>query len=128
MAFWSTLFGSGTVGAVERIASELIETDKESAEAKAVMVKTLDPNGLMRRDISRRVRDLYTVYILMMVVLVIARAFDIGNAESVQNALDSLTSLFTPITTMFTAIVGASFGTNISNNIKESKLKGASNG
>lgn len=38
MGFFSKLFGSGIVGSIERIASEAIETDTESAEAKALLV------------------------------------------------------------------------------------------
>ncbi len=53
MGIIASLFSGGVVSSVERIASEFIETDMESAEAKALMIKTLDPNGLMRRDLSR---------------------------------------------------------------------------
>ena len=43
--FVKTLFSGGAVKSIENIASEWIETDLESAEAKVLMVKTLDPNG-----------------------------------------------------------------------------------
>ena len=112
------LFGGGVVSAVENIATELIETDKESAEAKAIMVKTLDPNGLMRRDISVKVSNMYIVYVMLTMVLVLLQSFDIGDTEGVKTAISSLTDLFVPITTMFTAIVGASFGVNTMNSYK----------
>ena len=112
------LFGGGVVSAVESIATELIETDKESAEAKAIMVKTLDPNGLMRRDISVKVSNMYIVYVMLTMVLVLLQSFDIGDTEGVKTAISSLTDLFVPITTMFTAIVGASFGVNTMNSYK----------
>ena len=47
------IFGSGVMGNVERIASEWIETDMEKAEAQTLLIKTLDPNGIMRRELSR---------------------------------------------------------------------------
>lgn len=53
LGFLTNVFSSGVVGSVERLASEFIETDKESAEAKALWIKTLDPNGVMRRELSR---------------------------------------------------------------------------
>ena len=111
MGFFN-LFGGGVVSAVENIATELIETDKESAEAKAIMVKTLDPNGLMRRDISQKISVMYVIYVMLTMVLVLMQSFGIGDLDGVQKAIYSLTNLFVPITTMFTAIVGASFGVN----------------
>ena len=61
-----SLFG-GSSKTIEKIATEWIETDMEKAESQALMVKTLDPNGMMRRDISSRVMWLYTVYILSLI-------------------------------------------------------------
>jgi hypothetical protein len=111
--FISKIFtGSGVIGSIERIASEAIETQKETAEAKSLFIKTLDPNGLMRRDISNRVGKLYTIYIVLAVVLLLARSFGVGDIKGVEHAIDSIVELFVPITTMFTAIVGASFGVN----------------
>ena len=93
MKFLMKLFsGSGAVKSIENIASEWIETSMESAEAKVLMVKTLDPNGMMRRNLSSRVADLYTLYIVV-----------------------SLCLLFIPISTLFTIIVTASFGVNYTN-------------
>ncbi len=112
MSWITNLLGGGVVGTVGDIAKEWITTDMESAEAKSLMVKTLDPNGLMRRDISRRVTQMYMVYIYLTALLVLLQSFGIGDVEGVAKAIDSLTSLFVPITAMFSAIVGASFGVN----------------
>ena len=110
------MFGFDTVAkSIEGIAKEWIETDSEKAEAKALMVKTLDPNGLMRRDISSKVSTMYVGYVLIMVILTIFQAFGWGHISDMKMAIDNLTSLFVPITAMFTAIVGASFGTNAMN-------------
>jgi len=111
-------FTGGVVEGVTDIAKEWIDTDKESAEAKAIMVKTLDPNGVMRREISRKVTQMYMVYIYMTVILVLAQSFQVGDAENVKSAIKSLTDLFIPITAMFSAIVGASFGVNGLNSLK----------
>jgi len=114
----ANIFTGGAVKAIENIAKEYIQTDKESAEAKALMVKTLDPNGLMRRDISAKVSSMYMTYIFLTMFLVLAQSFKFGDVEGIKSAIESLTTLFVPITAMFTAIVSASFGVNISNNMK----------
>jgi len=51
LGFLASIFTGGGISAIERIASEALETDMESAEAKSLFVKTLDPNGKMRRDL-----------------------------------------------------------------------------
>ena len=116
------IFGGGTFKSVENIAKEWIETDIEKAEAKALMIKTLDPNGLMRRNLSDRVATLYTIYILVMLILLVCESFGIGpmNGDqlAVSVATDKITGLFTPITSLFGVIVTASFGVNASNVIK----------
>ena len=66
----------------------------------------------MRRDISRKVSQMYMVYVYLTGVLVLCQSFGVGEPEQVKTAIKSLTDLFVPITTMFTAIVGASFGVN----------------
>ena len=116
-AFFS---GSGAVKSIENIASEWIETDLESAEAKVLMVKTLDPNGLMRRDLSNRVTGLYTLYIMITLILLICESFGYGDAKSIVVATEKVTGLFLPITTLFGVIVSASFGVNYANT-KENK-------
>ncbi|MAF36031.1 hypothetical protein CL622_02840 [archaeon] len=119
MKWLANLFSGGTMKTVEKIATDLIETEMETAEAKAVMIKTLDPNGLMRRNLSRRVTGLYTLYILVVLTLLLCKSFDIGNAAQLSEAIDVVQELFVPITTMFTAIVSASFGVNAMNTHKD---------
>ena len=119
------LFTGGAIKSIENIASEWIETDIESAEAKVLMVKTLDPNGMMRRELSRRVTGLYTLYIVVTLLLLIAESFGIGpiidGALAVSTATTKVAELFVPITTLFGVIVSASFGVQYSNVINETK-------
>jgi len=129
MNFLTKLFSGGIVKSIENIASEWIETDMESAEAKVLMVKTLDPNGLMRRDLSNRVTSLYTLYIVVTLVLLICESFGLGTVIggelvdgaivggklSVSIATEKVAQLFIPITTLFGVIVSASFGVNYAN-------------
>ena len=113
--FIKSIFTGGGVKAIENIASEWIETDMESAEAKVLMVKTLDPNGLMRRDLSNRVTGLYTLYVITALVLLICESFGVGDANEISTATKKVTELFVPITTLFGMIVTASFGVNYAN-------------
>ena len=106
--------GGGGFKAIEKIATEWIETDTEQAEAKALMVKTLDPNGLMRRDLADRVAGLYTIYVLVLLIMLIVESFGGGGPE-ITEATSKITELFTPITTLFGVIVTASFGVNYAN-------------
>ena len=115
MSFITNLFSGGIVKSIENIASEWIETDMESAEAKVLMVKTLDPNGLMRRDLSKRVTNLYTLYIVTALILLMCESFGLGDAEAIATATQKVTELFVPITTLFGVIVSASFGVNYAN-------------
>ena len=116
--------GGAVVKSVENIAKEWIETDIEQAEAKALMIKTLDPNGLMRRNLGDRVALLYTIYLLTTLALLLAESFGLGpmNGDqlAVSVATEKITELFTPITGLFGAIVTASFGVNYAN-VKGSK-------
>lgn len=118
MGWLTSLFSGGLVKSIENIASEWIETDMESAEAKVLMVKTLDPNGLMRRDLSNRVTNLYTLYIVVTLVLLIFESFGVGDAVGIAIATTKVTELFLPITTLFGVIVSASFGVNLANTAK----------
>lgn len=115
------LFSSGVVGSIERIASEAIQTDKESAEAKALFVKTLDPNGKMRRDLSRFASVSYGFYLFATTILIVLHSFAVGDPAQSKEAIDAMTDLFTPITTAWGAIVSASFGVNATNAIKDKK-------
>ena len=111
----ASIFTGGAIKSIENIASEWIETDMESAEAKVLMIKTLDPNGKMRRDLSTRVTDLYTLYILVTLFLLILESFGIGDQLGIAIATGKVTDLFAPITTLFGVIVSASFGVNYVN-------------
>ena len=113
-------FSGGTMKSIENIASEWIETGTEEAEAKTIMIKALDPNGLMRRQLSRRVSMLYTVYIftmLFMISLEFICAFSGLNVnnDAIALATSKSVELFVPITTLFGTIVTASFGVNAYN-------------
>ena len=118
MGFLSKILGSGIVGSVERLASEAIQTDMESAEAKALFVKTLDPNGMMRRDLSRFACTAYGFYLAATTALVIMHSFGLGDAEGSKEAITAMTDLFMPITTAWGTIVTASFGVNATNSVK----------
>lgn len=114
-----TIFGSGVIGSIERIASEAIETDMESAEAKSLWIKTLDPNGIMRRDLSRFSCIAYGWYLLIATFLVLVHAFGWGEAAQSKEALEAMKDLFLPITTAWGTIVTASFGVNATNSINK---------
>ncbi len=124
---WTDIFGGGVTKAIEGIAKEWIDTDLESAQAQALMVKTLDPNGKMRRDLSKFACLAYAFYLVAMVALSFMVAFDVGDATGATTAATMMKDLFLPITTAWGGIVGASFGTNVSNNWKDTKL-GKNNG
>ena len=112
MAWLTSLLSGGIVGSIERIASEAIETGKETAEAQALFVKTLDPNGMMRRQLARFASRAYGFYLVTTVVLIFAHAFEIGNPEQSMQAMEAMTNLFFPITTAWASIVAAAFGVN----------------
>jgi hypothetical protein len=118
MGWLASLLSGGLVGSIERIASEAIETDKESAEAKALFIKTLDPNGKMRRDLSKFACLAYGFYLLAMVTLSFMVAFNIGDTAGAATATNMMKELFLPITTAWGGIVGASFGVNGMNSYK----------
>lgn len=118
MNWFTKLFGSGIVGSIERIASEAIQTDKETAEAKALFIKTLDPNGMMRRELSRFASIAYGFYLFSTTLLIIMHSFGIGDPAGSKEAIDAMTALFMPITTAWGTIVTASFGVNAANTFK----------
>lgn len=120
MNWLTSLLSGGLTKSIENIAIEWIETDKEQAEAKTVMIKALDPNGLMRRQLSRDVTLMYRVYLFSTVLLLaiefICAFFNIQvNSEALAIASNKLTELFIPITSLFGVIVTASFGVNYAN-------------
>ena len=106
------------IASVENIATEWIQTDKETAEAKSLFVKTLDPNGKMRRDISKFTSKAYGFYLISNVGFIGMTAFGIGDVEGAKTASSQMTELFIPITSAWGAIVGASFGVNGINSYK----------
>lgn len=118
MGWLTSLLSGGAAKAIENIASEWIETDMETAEAKALMVKTLDPNGLMRRNLGDRVASLYTIY-LMTVLTMLGIEFSLSLQGIVEPAVaittSKITDLFIPISSLFGLIVSASFGVNYAN-------------
>lgn len=133
MGFFSNLLSGGIVGSIERIASEAIQTDMESAEARSLLVKVLDPNGKMRRDLSRFASRAYGFYLATMTILIFMHFFGIGDKEvidavtglattvsspSSKEAMDAMTSLFMPITASWAGIVSASFGVQGVNAVK----------
>lgn len=117
MGIWNFLSGGG-VSAIERIATEFIETDKETAEAKSIFVKTLDPNGKMRRELSVFASKAYGFYLISTTFLIFMQAFGLGDPEGAKVASKMMTELFLPITSAWGAIVGASFGVNGMNSYK----------
>lgn len=122
----ASFFTGGVVKSIENIATEWIETDKETAEAKAVMIKALDPNGKMRRDQSNNVGGMYKFYLIttaLMILVELIYSMVIGDTltkddyvlVAISNATTKMTDLFVPITTLYGAIVTASFGVNYAN-------------
>ena len=103
------------MGTVERIATEFIQTDQEKAEARALWIKTLDPNGIMRRELSRFACFAYGYYLVVTSVLVLMAAFGSAEENNAAVAAKMMTDLFLPITGAWTTIVGASFGVNAVN-------------
>ena len=118
MGIVSDLFSGGLMKSVESIATEWIETDIEKAEAQAVMIKALDPNGKLRRVVTQFTCIGYGFYLLNMVVLSYMVAFGIGDSVGAEQAAGMLVDLFLPITTAFGTIVTASFGVNGVNSYK----------
>ena len=119
MGWLISLFTGGGASVIENIASEFIETDLESAEAKALMIKTLDPNGKMRRDLSKFACKAYGFYLISTTLLIFMHAFGLGDVTASKEAMDGMKELFLPITTAWGGIVGASFGVNGVNSYKE---------
>jgi len=115
---WTDIFTGGATKAIADIASEWIETDKETAEAKAVMVKALDPNGNLRRVVTQFTCIGYGFYLVNMVALSYMVAFNLGDSAGAVDAAGMMKDLFFPITTAFGTIITASFGVNGVNSLK----------
>ena len=131
---WSAIkgvFSGGLVGSLEKVALEYIDTAKETAEAKAIMIKTMDPNGLMRRGLANFASRMYAIYLFAALSLIMLYGiFGFINAgetsevalqiievrkEIIGDAVRSMVELFTPITSAWGVIVSASFGVNYAN-------------
>lgn len=126
MSFWSSILSP-----ISDIATELIDTPLEKAQAQALKVKAMDPNGGMRRGLSAFACRAYGFYLVMTVVLIFMSVWGVGGdvcstaADGVQSCLlradvaaGRMTDLFTPITTSWGVIVSASFGVNGMNSYK----------
>jgi hypothetical protein len=119
MGFLSSIFGADKlVESISKVATEIIDTPEEKAAANALILKTLDPNGSTRLQITKVVTLLYVVYVAVMMLLMLAQAFEIGNPSQVLLAVNNMKDLFTETTTAFSLIVGASFGVNGMNSYK----------
>lgn len=117
LGFLGNLFSGGTTKVLGEVAKEWITTDIESAEAKSLFVKTLDPNGKMRRDLSIFASKAYGFYLVNAVILIYLASFGIADKASME-AATMMKELFLPITTAWGGIVGASFGINGINSSK----------
>ena len=130
MAWYSFLTG-GVVKGIESIANEWIDTDIEKAQAgkidaesRSLLVKVLDPNGKMRRDLSRFACRAYAFYLVSTVILIFMMMFmgmfsaDPAKITVAKEAVAQMTALFLPITGSWASIVAASFGVNATNSIK----------
>lgn len=124
MSWFTDIFSGGAFKSIENIATEFIETNKETAEAQAVMVKALDPNGKMRRDLTRFICYMYGIYLVVMLLLLTFEFFGFvpqGQTPAIiSNVTTKLTNTFTPVSTAFGLIVSASFGVNFYN-VKKGK-------
>lgn len=118
MGVLADIFTGGLMKSVEGIATEWIETDMEKAEAQAVMIKALDPNGKLRRVVTQFTCIGYGFYLINMVVLSYMVAFGLGDVAGAESAASMMVDLFLPITTAFGTIVTASFGVNGVNSYK----------
>jgi len=120
---WATsignIFTGGIVQSLERVALEAITTNKESAEAQAIIVKTLDPNGATRREIMRFITRAYGSYLAIAGFLILSGSFELLDVEQTKLAFDLITETFIPVTGLFGTLATASFGVNHSNNWKE---------
>src|SRR6056300_1419916 len=100
--FFTQLLGGGVVDSLEKVATEWIQTDMEKAEAQAVMIKAVDPNGKMRRDLSRFACRAYGFYLIVMSLLAFMVAFGIGDSAGAESAAGLMFDLFAPITGAWT--------------------------
>ena len=113
------LFG-GVAKDIAKITDTLVTTDEERANARALILKAIDPNGIMRRQISFVVCLLYFIYNMTIFILTLCYALNFGTIAIVEgkeinllhNAILSLTDMYQSISTIFGIIVAASFAVN----------------
>lgn len=117
MGIWNFLTG-GVVDTVGDVATEWIKKDANESEARKLFIQALDPNGKMRRDLSRFASRAYAFYLGVGSILLFMVSFGYGDAEGAKLALSSMKDLFLPITTAWGGIVSASFGVNGMNSYK----------
>lgn len=119
---WHSFLTGGVLDMVGDVAKEIIDTPLEKAQAQILKVKALDPNGKMRRDLSRFACKAYAFYLGSAVFLIflqmIMAMFSFGNIEAAKEAVASIAALFLPITASWSGIVAASFGVNATNVVK----------
>jgi hypothetical protein len=130
---WYDIFTGGLGTAITGVANELIDTPLEKAQAQAIKVKAMDPNGNMRRGLSVFACRAYGFYLVTTVILIFMSVWNIGGdtctgitetgvdacRANADIAAERMTALFLPITGSWAAIVSASFGVNATNSIKE---------
>lgn len=125
---WYDIFTGGLGTAITGIASELIDTPLEKAQAQVLKVKAMDPNGKMRRGLSVFACRAYGFYLVATVILIFMSVWGVGGdtctavdvcRAKADIAAGRMQELFVPITTSWGLIVGASFGVNATNSIKE---------
>ena len=118
MTWLKDLLTGGLFSTIGNITKELVDTPLELAQARAIKLKAIDPNGKMRREITSGTMHLYKLYVYVMLILLLAQAFDLGDPIQILEAVNSMKDLFLPITTAFGTIMTASFGVNATNTIK----------
>lgn len=121
MTWLKDLLTGGLFSSIEGVTKELIDTPLELAEAQAIKLKAIDPNGKMRRDISSGTLHLYKLYVYVMLALLLSQSFNLGDSTQITNAIASMVDLFLPITTAFGTIMTATFGVNGVNSFKGDK-------
>lgn len=125
MNWLTNIVSGGLVKSIETVALEAIQTDGERAEARltgaqadAVLLKTLDPNGQMRRNVMTFVCRVYAGYLIITVPLILMVFFGLGDEAGAKEAMAAIKDTFLPITGLFTALATASFGVNGMNSYK----------
>ena len=121
MGWFKNLLTGGLFSSIEGISKELIDTPLELAQAQALKLKAIDPNGKMRREITSGTMHLYKLYVYVMLGLLLSQSFHLGDPKEVLSAVNSMKDLFLPITTAFGTIMTATFGVNATNIYKDKK-------